>query len=356
MYTNTRGLRISHRARAVPAVVAFVFSVPVIAMAQDRAADATQPTDPTELGRLYTTWFYEGQFDRLWPRFAVEFTAQLGGEPGLRTFRDQVQSQLGAEAQLVSERVERVGNASAYTRIAKFEKIASRIMVSWVFADDGTVVGFQVVPEQQGTALSPAPTRFADYRTRTPLRLPFHDEWFVYWGGRTIEENYHSVATDQRFAYDLLVVRDGRSHTGAGTLNEQYHCFGLEILAPGDGVVAGARDGLPDNQPGVMDPTNPPGNHVILDHGNGEYSFLAHLQQGSVRVVVGERVAAGAVLGHCGNSGHSSEPHLHYHLQTAPDFGSGEGLPAQFLDYVANGTQVGRGEPTRGQLIRPAGD
>jgi hypothetical protein len=336
--------------RAVLAIIGLIISVPAMALAQDR------PSDPAELGRLYTTWFYEGRFDRLWPRFATEFTTQLGGEPGLRSFRDQVQAQLGAETRLVSERVESVGNATAYTRVAEFEKAATRFRVYWAFTDDGTVVTFGIVPEEaQRAAPSPAPTRFAEYRTRTPLRLPFHGEWFVGWGGRTLEENYHAAATDQRFAYDLLVIRDMRTHTGDGTLNEQYHCFGLEILAPGDGVVAGARDGLPDNRPGVMDRENPLGNHVVLDHGNGEHSFLAHLRQGSVRVVAGDRVAAGTVLGLCGNSGRSSEPHLHYHLQTTPDFAAGEGLPAQFLDYIANGDPVGRGEPTRGQLIRPAG-
>jgi hypothetical protein len=341
---------------AVLVVVALVFSVSAVAMAQDRAPAQDRSPDPTELGRLYTTWLYEGQFDQLWPRFSAELTMHIGGEQGLRSFRDEVQSKLGAEARLVSERVERIGRVSAYTRIVGFEKISNMFRVTWLFTDDGTVANFGITPVgEQGAAPSPAPTRFADYRTKTPLRLPFHGEWFVFWGGRTIEENYHSVATDQRFAYDLVVVRDGRTHTGDGTLNEQYHCFGLEILAPGDGVVVVAHDGLPDNRPGVMDPANPPGNHLVLDHGNGEYSFLAHLQQGSVRVAVGERVAAGAVLGLCGNSGHSSEPHLHYHLQTTPDFAAGEGLPAQFMDYDANGKPVGRGEPTRGQVVRPAG-
>ena len=60
------------------------------------------------------------------------------------------------------------------------------------------------------------------------------------------------------------------------------------------------------------------GNCVIIDHGNSEYSVVAHMQQGSVTVKVGERVAAGQVIGKLGNSGDSFGPHLHYQLQSGP--------------------------------------
>jgi murein DD-endopeptidase MepM/ murein hydrolase activator NlpD len=149
-----------------------------------------------------------------------------------------------------------------------------------------------------------------------------------------------------------VVVRDGARHRGEGRANEDYHCWGLPIVAPAAGTVVGMRDDMADNVPGRMDASVPPGNHVVLDHGDDEYSFLAHLQQGSVRVQVGDVVASGDTLGLCGNSGNSSEPHLHYHLQTTPDFGKGEGLPAQFLHYVADGEPVARGEPVQGQAVR----
>lgn len=62
---------------------------------------------------------------------------------------------------------------------------------------------------------------------------------------------------------------------------------------------------------------------------------------------------AGQTLGLCGNSGNSSEPHLHYHLQNTGIFFDGDGLPAQFLNYVADGKAVERGEPRKGQQVRP---
>ena len=98
----------------------------------------------------------------------------------------------------------------------------------------------------------------------------------------------------------------------------------------------------------------PCGNHVVLDLGNEEYLFIAHLQTGSVKVKPGDHVKAGDAMGLCGNSGNSSEPHLHIHLQTTPRFGDGKGLPLQFQHYEADKKPVDRGEPTRGQAISDA--
>jgi murein DD-endopeptidase MepM/ murein hydrolase activator NlpD len=94
------------------------------------------------------------------------------------------------------------------------------------------------------------------------------------------------------------------------------------------------------------------GNHVIIDHGNGEFSLLAHLRRGTLAVELGQTVTAATPLGRCGHSGNTSEPHLHYHLQDTAVFGKGVGLPAQFQGYVADGEAVARGEPVKGQTIR----
>ena len=106
--------------------------------------------------------------------------------------------------------------------------------------------------------------------------------------------------------------------------------------------------------PGAMNAAQRAGNHVILDHGTGEWSLLAHFKRGSLRVKPGQTVAAGDTLGLCGNSGNSSEPHLHYHLQNGPTFGDAEGLPAQFVNYIADDKPIARGIPVRGQVVRRA--
>ena len=93
------------------------------------------------------------------------------------------------------------------------------------------------------------------------------------------------------------------------------------------------------------------GNHVIIDHGNGEFSFLAHFKKGTVAVKPGDAVKSSDLLGLAGNSGNSSEPHVHYHLQDTAVFGKGRGFPAPFNDYIADGKPVARGEPVKGQTI-----
>jgi hypothetical protein len=198
----------------------------------------------------------------------------------------------------------------------------------------------------------PAASEFLGYQTKTRLRLPFEDEWYVYWGGRSVAQNRHAVARDQRFAYDFLILKEGRSFVETGDTNEDYYCFGLPVVAPGAGVVVGVAGDLKENLPGIMSPQQPLGNHVILDHENGEFSFLAHLKKDSVRVTLGQQVAAGTLLGACGNSGNSSEPHLHFHLQTTSILFHGEGLPAFFRGYSAGGKIIARGEPMARQRIR----
>jgi len=93
-----------------------------------------------------------------------------------------------------------------------------------------------------------------------------------------------------------------------------YAIFGAELRAPCDGTVVAAESDRPDFEVPKEDPVNRLGNHVILRCGDAEIVF-AHMRQGSVTVAPGERVATGARLGEVGNSGASTEPHLHIHAQ-----------------------------------------
>lgn len=189
---------------------------------------------------------------------------------------------------------------------------------------------------------------------RARLTLPFHGMWWVVSGGPTERQNHHVVAPDQRHAYDLVVWRFGATHRGTGTKNADYWAWGKRLLAPTAGVVVAAVDGVRDNRPQVQVENRkaPAGNHVVLDLGHGEYALLAHMQKGSVRVRAGQRVRAGDVLGLTGNSGNSSEPHLHFHVQDRPGlFGSARGLPVSFVSYRVDGRRVARGTPVQGQFI-----
>jgi len=169
----------------------------------------------------------------------------------------------------------------------------------------------------------------------TVLRLPFAGRWTVVWGGDTRELNQHHDTVNQRYAFDLVITDEqGKSYKTDGARNEDYYAFGREILAPADGVVTDVIEGVRDNQPGSMNPYSAVGNAVFVRHRDYEVSMFAHFQQGSIRVKVGDAVQAGQVLGLCGNSGNSSEPHLHYHLQNTSVIQDGTGIKC-FFDKVS---------------------
>ncbi|MBE3640088.1 M23 family metallopeptidase [Mangrovicoccus algicola] len=304
--------------------------------------------DVMEEGAAVVADFLAGEDAGLWARMTPEMQAALGGPERLADLRGALRDSHGAESEILSEQVAAQGGYEVYSRVSRWEGDPAPLGVTVAFDGASRIAGFLIRPQPVA-----AQSRFLDYRTKADLRLPVEGAWHVFWGGRDIADNYHAVDPGQRFAMDLLVLRNGASHAGDPARNESYHCWDRPILAPAAGRVAAAADGLPDQSPGEMNPQAPLGNHVILDLGNGEYAFLAHLRQGSVAVAGGQEVAAGDLLGRCGNSGNSSEPHLHVHLQTSPDLGEGDGLPAQFRDYLADGAPVDRGEPLRGQEIAP---
>ncbi|HVG86325.1 MAG TPA: M23 family metallopeptidase [Vicinamibacterales bacterium] len=82
------------------------------------------------------------------------------------------------------------------------------------------------------------------------------------------------------------------------------------------------------------------GNNLLIDHGNGEYSSLGHLQQGSVLAKVGDTVTRGQVIGRVGSSGPSDHPHLHYQLMAGTDLTRSDGLPSQFVKVWLEDTRA----------------
>ena len=313
------------------------------------------PLDARKAGAELTAAFYDKRIDDVWGRMDQNMQTALKSRDALAAFREQIDVQLGSERAVLEETVNTEAGVNVYRRRARFEKYPGVVLVQWALAADGQVAGFLIAPDQSAPQ-PPAPSAHLQYQTKTTLRLPFEDEFLVFWGGRTVEQNYHATNANQRFAYDLVIVRDGKSHAGEGRRNDDYFCFGRPVLAPAAGKVVDAVDNVQDNIPGQMNPEHVAGNRMIIDHGNGEYSLLAHFRRGSLRFKPGDRVETGEHLGDCGNSGNSSEPHLHYQLQDGPEFGVAAGLPAQFNDYLADETPVVRGEPVKGQRIRPATD
>ena len=196
----------------------------------------------------------------------------------------------------------------------------------------------------------PYPSSHDEHPSLVSFRVPFEEPATVAWGGATAEVNYHVYLPDQRWAYDLLVTRDGRSFRGDGTRLRDYYAYGRLVLAPASGQVFSMENDEPEISIGGRRRTLAGlGNHVGIKVGPEEYLFVGHFQRGSVEVGVGDHVTMGQPLGRVGNSGNSSEPHVHLHLQDAPRQYFGEAIPFFFSRYRHRGCVVERGMPEGGR-------
>ncbi|MFM9937096.1 MAG: M23 family metallopeptidase [Novosphingobium sp.] len=148
----------------------------------------------------------------------------------------------------------------------------------------------------------------------------------------------------QRFAIDwVLLDADGRFFRKNAAANTNFAGYGAEVIAVADGVVAHVRSDLPDNagsnpQSGrTVTLDNITGNTIVLDLGGGRFALYAHLQPGSLKVALGDRVAAGQVLAKLGNSGNSDAPHLHFQMMDANSPLGAEGIPYALTTFTQTG-------------------
>lgn len=151
------------------------------------------------------------------------------------------------------------------------------------------------------------------------LSLPLAGGRFaVLQGGGASALNYHRAVPAQAYATDFVALNQ-RGRRARGVRPEAlgaYEIYDRDVIAPCEGVVLGVSDGASDAPVGRGDPLRPAGNHVLLfcvvDR-VGITLLLAHLRPGSVAAAFGDRVRRGTRLGRVGNSGNSTEPHLHIH-------------------------------------------
>lgn len=167
----------------------------------------------------------------------------------------------------------------------------------------------------------------------------------------------HRWAGIEEFAQDIVMLSSaGSTHDGDGSRLSDYAIFGQPVRAAAAGKVVAATRTTADNvailkRQGETDEAylarlqeaqmtlllqgmgSVLGNHVIIDHGNGEFSIYAHLKQGSVTVVPGTMVAAGAPIGKVGSSGNSTEPHLHFQVCDGPEIANCRAIPPNITGY-----------------------
>ncbi|MGH7781915.1 MAG: M23 family metallopeptidase [Candidatus Binataceae bacterium] len=158
---------------------------------------------------------------------------------------------------------------------------------------------------------------------------------------RTIIALGPTIVIPERYAVDWVKVGpDGNSFRGDPKENRNYYCYRSEIHAVAGGRIVSTLDGIPENVPNsptmavTITLANIAGNSVIEDLGDGRYALYAHMIPGTVRVKPGDRVKDGQVLGLLGNSGNSTEPHLHFQISDSPEALGGEGLPFLLNKFI----------------------
>jgi len=218
--------------------------------------------------------------------------------------------------------------------------------------------------------------------TEVVLELPFRGTWRTQNSParRVPSHGTHLFATT--YAMDFIAVtgrrtaptRDWRTVLATEPA-DRFFAFGQPILAPAAGRVVSVHDGEVDHRARRSQLTLAgyaltqasrarqganalAGNHVIVELADGGgYLVLAHLRAGSLRVGAGQPVTAGQELAECGNSGNSTQPHLHIQVMDTPDQATARGLPMLFRDYRAWGRRGGppvvveRGVPGEAEIV-----
>ncbi|MDA2668843.1 M23 family metallopeptidase [Bacillus sp. SW7] len=179
------------------------------------------------------------------------------------------------------------------------------------------------------------------------VRFPLNERALVGWGGDRLETNYHVTKPNERWAYDILIPP---AEVKSSKLKD-YGIYGAKVMAPASGTVVSINNDEKDLVPGSDDFQSMAGNHIYLRlDETGTFLVLAHLKKGSIKVKEGQHVNEGEFLAQVGNSGSSSEPHLHIHHQrqdpSKVSMFLAEGLPLYFQ------TEKGAMMPERGEYIR----
>ncbi|WP_262852116.1 M23 family metallopeptidase [Mumia quercus] len=219
--------------------------------------------------------------------------------------------------------------------------------------------------------------------TPVVLDLPFTGRWLVQNSPARRVPSHGTTLMGTAYAIDFVgvddhgrtaPVRDWRTFLATEPPG-RFFAYGRPVHAPCDGTVVAVHDGEPDHEARRsqlalvpyalgqasrvrLGPAAIAGNHVTLAY-EGFFVTLVHLRRGSLRVAVGDRIRTGEQLGECGNSGNSTQPHVHVQVTDGADVATAQGVPLAFRDYRewprggAGSTDHAEGVPAEGAVVSP---
>ena len=282
--------------------------------------------------------------------------AQRLGPEALATSMTELVAQFGPPLGIVEEHVHREGGARWYSGLVLHGQPEGGGVLTPVLyqfsLDDHDRIDTLLVREHWFVENLEHPAEA--YVPVSRFHLPARGTWYVLHGGRARATNYHHGNRNQRWAYDLVVKRDGRQRARGSDRhrNESYYAHGEDLLAPASGTVVHVVEGVPENRPPERGRAG--GNGLVIDHGFGEYSAMWHAIPGSLEVKVGDRVETGQRVAKVGNSGRSTGPHIHWHVSYRVPGETTEvlGLPADMTQVYVDDTWYEHKMPVRGQYVR----
>ena len=304
-------------------------------------------------GRQLFQMFNHSDAGEIWVALVEPLRKRAKSEANYVAYIKKLRERMGNETQMVGENIVPYIFApdTVYARLSTFSRFPNATVMTQITINQrGQIDAMTIQPVPPVIAEG----RYAGYTDKNKLHLPFADEWLVYQGGRNPFDNGYAVSDDQRYAMDFVYLKNGRMFSGAGGIGSKvsdYYCFGQPIVSPADGRVAKAEGGYDDNPPGRPSGDPADGNIVTVVFGSGDATETAvfnHLKQNSLKVKSGDQVKQGQELAQCGNSGGGPIPHVHFQLRKS----AGSTIPAQFVDYIADGKPVDVGEPKRGQFVK----
>lgn len=217
------------------------------------------------------------------------------------------------------------------------------------------------------------------------LALPFAGRWLVQNSPARRVPSHGVDVLGQRYAIDFVGVddrhrtapnRDWRTFLATEPAT-RFFAFGRPLLSPVDGVVVHVHDGEPDHAarrsqlalvPYALGQTARlregqdalAGNHLVIrDNASEMFVAMAHLRKESLQVSMGDDVILGQQVGECGNSGNSTQPHLHLQVTDSADLGVARGVPLEFATHRQwgpgrrAGLRVLSGIPGEGVIVAP---
>jgi murein DD-endopeptidase MepM/ murein hydrolase activator NlpD len=194
------------------------------------------------------------------------------------------------------------------------------------------------------------------FQSATEYDFPLHGTWYI--GASGTLHSHHRWAAMEEFALDIIQLGNAsKTYKTKGLTSQDYFAFGQDVIAVADGTVVEVLDQYSDNDAKLkqeneaydqydqriqseqmqalqQNPYSVAGNYIVIRHSDNEYSMYAHLKKGSLKIKKGDVVKQGQVIASVGNTGSSTEPHLHFQIQDSSDPLRSRALPVRFRNAV----------------------